>query len=62
MILPLSAATGNLLWHSLTENLFRVAMLSWLTPITDAPSAWYCGMAAAKSWASTVQPLVKAAG
>ena len=44
-----SLATGNLLWHSLTENLLRTPIGSAETPMTLAPSAWYFGMASANS-------------
>jgi hypothetical protein len=57
-----SAATGNLLRHSLTENLESTSMSSALTPMTLAPSAANLSTASANSCASCVQPGVKAAG
>src|ERR1700751_327062 len=57
-----SAATGNLLRHSLTENFVSVSMLPCDTPITDAPYFLYSSTASANSCASIVQPFVKAAG
>src|ERR1700722_16127854 len=62
IFLSASEATANLLRHSLTENLFSVSMESCETPITVAPRALNWSVASAKSCASTVQPLVKAAG
>ena len=57
-----SAATANLLRHSLTENWSNFSMGSCDTPITVAPAAVYWSIASAKLCASIVQPGVKAAG
>ena len=60
--LPLADATANLLRHSETENLLSLSIGSAETPTTVAPSAANVAVASAKSCASIVQPLVKAAG
>src|ERR1700744_5074800 len=56
-----SAATGNLLRHSLTENFVSVSILSCDTPITVAPYFLYSSTASANSCASIVQRFVQGA-
>jgi len=57
-----SDATGNRLWHDLTENLASVSMSSAETPMTVAPSAVNWSIASANACASMEQSLESAAG